>query len=367
MTPQSTTPLPWRPAHEAPETEDAAGLIRLIDTATVLQRYQRRGPHVSVVMPMPTPGRIGDDLAKRWSATRADLGRLGASDASLAHLDNAVAALAPCGYDVLLTADDVDAAYCWLTTETNRPLMRVGPLPALVAAVAEMGRRPRAVAAAVDRTGADLFTIDHAELDTDGSVEGETERIHKSSGDGHDQARNQRHSELVWNRNARESADLLVALAHERRASLVLLTGDQRAVDLVHSHVTGQSNLTVTSVRAGGRHEPDTGHRLLAAAIAAAEESQTTANQADLEWLAEELGQDDRAVEGHRRTLDAAVAGRVKTLLVDADRAPDLPQIDDVILAAATTGATVVATRAPNLADGVAALLRRSNQSGAPS
>ena len=54
--------------------------------------------------------------------------------------------------------------------------------------LAEVGRRPRVVAAAVDRAGADLFAIDHADLDTDGVVDGEHERIHKSSGDGHDQA-----------------------------------------------------------------------------------------------------------------------------------------------------------------------------------
>ncbi len=357
----ATSTEPWRPAHAAPEIENRDGLVRLTDTTAVLQRYQRSGPHVTTVMLMPTPGRVGDDLAKRWSATRADLGHLGATEAALAHLDRAVAELAPCGYDVLLTADDSDAAYCWLTNPVTHSLMRVGRRPALIPALAEVGRRPRVVAAAVDRTGADLFVIDHAELDTNGLVDGDQERIHKSAGDGHDQARNQRHSELVWNRNAREVADVLVSLAHECRASHALLTGDQRAVDLVRSHVTGRGNLSVESVRAGGRHEPDTGLRLLAAAIATAEATQQADNDADLAWLAEELGQDDRAVEGEVHTLEAATAGRVKTLVVDTSRFDGPNHIDDAIVTAAATGAHVVAAHAPHLRDGIAALLRRPN------
>ncbi len=350
----------WRPAHAAPEIENQDGLVRLTDSGAVLQRYQRSGPHATTVMPIPTPGRVGDDLAKRWSATRADLGHLGATEASLTHLDRAVAELAPCGYDVLITADDSDAAYCWLTAPTPK-FMNVGALPSLIPALAEVGRRPRVVAAAVDRIGADLFAIDHAELSTDALVDGETDRIHKSAGDGHDQGRNQRHSELVWNRNAREVADLLVALAHERRATQVLLTGDQHAVDLVRSHVTGRGNLSVQTVRAGGRHEPDTGLRLLAAAIATASALQQAANNADLGWLAEELGQNDRAVEGAQRTLDAATTGRVKTLVVDTSQPSGSDQVAEVIMTAASTGATVVATAAPHLSDGVAALLRRPN------
>jgi hypothetical protein len=361
MTSQATSTEPWRTAHVAPEIAGVDGLTRLVDATAVLRRYQRNGPHATTTMPMPTPGRVGDDMTKRWSATRADLGHLGATEAALAHLDRAVEHLAPCGYDVLLTADDSDAAYCWLTGPTAPMSMRVGPRPALVRALAEVGRRPRVVAAAVDRIGADLFVIDHAELETGGSADGEQERIHKSSGDGHDQARNQRHSELVWSRNARQTADLIVALAQERHASHVLLTGDQRAVDLVHSHVNGRDNLTVGAVRAGGRHEPDTGFRLLAAAMATAEQAQRSANESDLAWLDEELGQDDRAVDGHVRTLEAAAAGKVKTLIVDVGRSPELPHIDDVIVAAAATGATVQAMAAPHLRDGVAGLLRRPN------
>lgn len=352
---------PWRPAHAAPEIEHRDGPIRLADTPAVLHRYQRSGPHVTTVMPIPTPGRVGDDLDKRWSGTRADLGHLGATEVALSHLDRAVAALAPCGYHVLLTADESGAAYCWLTSPATPTMMRVGPRPALVPALAEVGRRPRVVAAAVDRTGADLFAIDHAALAIDVTVDGEQDRIHKSSGDGQDQARNQRHAEVVWNRNAREVADHLVALAHERRATHVLLTGDQRAVDLVRSHVTGRGNLAVQSVRAGGRHEPDTGLRLLAAAIAAADATQRAANDADLARLAEELGQDDRAVEGETRTLEAATAGRVKTLVVDNTRFDGPNHIDDAIVAAAATSASVVAAQAPHLQDGVAALLRRPN------
>ena len=351
----------WRPAHAAPEIENRDGLVRLADITAVLLRYQRNGPHTTAVMPMPTPGQVGDDLTTRWNATRTDLSHLGASDAALTHLDRAVAALAPCGHNVLISADDSDAAYCWLTRPATRSFMHVGQRPTLVPALAEVGRRPGVVAAAVDRAGADLFVIDHADLHSDGVVDGKHDRIHKSAGDGNDQAKNQRHSELVWNRNARAVADTLIALAHRWHATHVLLTGDQRAVDLVRSHVTARDNLSVQSVRAGGRHEPDTGLRLLAAAIATAVAAQQAANEVDLAWLAEELGQDDRAVEGEVRTLEAVTTGRVKTLVVDSSRLDVANHVDDAIVTAAATGANVIATHAPLLQDGVAALLRRPN------
>ena len=346
---------PFQPAHAAAEAD---GITRLGDSDAITRRYRLPGPHVTVLMPIPMPGQVGDDLAKRWSATMVDLRRLGADDAALGHLDAAVEALPRSGYDVLLTANGDDAAYCWLTKPSTAPFMRVDALPSLVPAFVEMDGRPKVVAAAIDRIGADLFTVDHAHLDAAGDVEGESERIHKSSGDGSDQARNQRHSEVIWDRNAHEVARTVAETARKVHASHVVLTGDRRAVDLVAGHLDNQ-RLTVTSVQAGGRHEPDTPLRLLAAAMAVATEAQARKVREDVDILTEELGQQDLAVDGEVHTLQAIADHRVAQLFVDADTWTERAHVDETIRAAVSDGGTVCAAPIPRLADGVAAMLRR--------
>lgn len=348
-------PAPFGPAHEAVEVD---GPARLVDAAAVLRRYRMPGPHATVVMPISPPGSPGNDMEKRWSATRADLRRLGADESVLERLDAAVAALPPSGYEALVTATADSSAYCWLLNPTRGPSMRVGDLPSLVPALAEVERRPRVVVAAVDRVGADISLVDHAHIELVRSVEGDKDGIHKSAGDGHDQARRQRHSEVVWERNASEVARAISRLVAGHGAPVVVLTGDRRAIDLVAERVA-RPNLTVHSAHAGGRHEPDTTRRLLAAAIAAADARQAVARQTDLERLEEELGQQDLAVDGAVHTLEAIADHRVSMLFVDRDGWDEHDHVDETIRAADADGAAVcVVERAP-ITEGVGALLRR--------
>lgn len=346
---------PFPPAHAAVEPDR---ITRLVDTQAVLARYRTPGPHVTVIMPIAMPGRVGNNMEKRWSATRAELGHLGASEASLARLDEAIAVLPPSGYEALVTANADSSAYCWLITPTTGSLMSVGDLPALVPALSEVDRRPRVVAAAVDRVGADVSIVDHAHIESVRSVNGDKEGIHKSAGDGWDQARNQRHSEVVWERNAAAVAKEISQLVTRRAAPVVVLSGDRRAVDLVADRVSGP-NVTVYPVQAGGRHEPDTPLRLLAAGIAAAADAQTISQRADLDRLTEELGQQDRAVDGEVHTLQAIADHRASMLFVDTGSWAHRSHIDETIRAAHADGANICVAPAPALNDGVGALLRR--------
>jgi hypothetical protein len=353
---------PIAPAHAATEITGVDGINRLRNTSDVLDRYRRPGPHATVVMAVPMPGAPGDDLGLRWSATRSDLRRLGATDEVLHHLDHAVEHLPRCGYDVLLSADEVDVAYCWLTRPATNSVIRVGAVPTLLPALAEVDHRPGVVAAAVDRIGADLHVVDHAHVEPSKSVDGDDERIHKSAGDGSDQARNQRHSEVIWNRNAQLVADAIGSLAKRRRATAVVLTGDRRATDLVTEHLGRHTGLVVDTVRAGGRHEPQTTARLLAASIEMATRLQDVHAGEGLQRLTEELGQQDLAVDGEVRTLEAVAEGRAKTVFVDVARCAHHVHVDDTVKAAAATGGSIVMVDAPDIADGVAALLRTPYQ-----
>ena len=116
----------------------------------------------------------------------------------------------------------------------------------------------------------------------------------------------------------------------------------------------------VRLAQAGGRHEPDTRLRLLAAAISAANNTQAAARQADTDRLTEELGQQDLAVDGEVHTLQAIADHRVSMLFVDADTWADHTHIDETIRAAHADGATICPASVPDLADGVGALLRRA-------
>jgi len=345
---------PFRPAHAAVEPR---GLTRLTDTKSVLARYRLPGPHATVVLPIATPGRAGDDIEKRWHATRADLVHLGADEAILQQLDTVVGGLPPSGHQALVTANSDSAAYCWLLTAAGA-MMHVGQVPSLVPALIEVDRRPRVVVAAVDRVGADIAIVDHAHLETNQSADGERDGIHKSSGLGPDQARAQRHSEVVWERNATAVAGELSRLVRTRRAPVVVLSGDRRAVDLVADRVASP-NVAVYTAQAGGRHEPDTSQRLLAAGIAAASSVQEASLHRDRGRLTEELGQHDLAVDGEVHTLQAIADHRASMLFVDAETWSEHDHIGETIRAAQADGADICVVSVPGLPDGVGALLRR--------
>lgn len=349
--------------HPAAETTDHEGLGRLSTTGAVLARYDRPGPHATVVLPIPVPGRARNDLDKRWHATKANLRHLGATDRVLQHVEDAVGALAQCGFDALITADEHDAAYCWLTNSDSDidvgEMIHVGPHPTLAPAIAEIDRRPSVVCAAVDRVGADVFVVDHAHIEHVNSTDGERDGIHKSAGDGADQARNQRHSEVIWDRNA----DLVAAAIADRitrgAATPVTLTGDGRAIELVTRHLAAAGIRNVQHVSAGGRHESATRRRLLEAAMTVAANAQSNAIEHDLERLREELGQRDLAVDGDVHTREAIADARVATLFVDSGRWREHPHLDETIHAAGAQGGSVVVAPAPDIADGLAALIRR--------
>ena len=94
--------------------------------------------------------------------------------------------------------------------------------------------------------------------------------------------------------------------------------------------------------------------------MSAANNTQAAAQQADTDRLAEELGQQDLAVDGEVHTLQAIADHRVSTLFVDADTWADHTHIDETVRAAHADGATVCPASIPDLNDGVGALLRRA-------
>jgi hypothetical protein len=325
----------------------------LVAVADVVERYQRPTLHATVVMHFPPPGQTGDDRMVRWHVRRSELVDAGASDAALAHLDTLVEGLDPRGETVLLSADDHDAAFCWLIDHTVPHLAHVGPCPALLAALDELTDRSPVVVAAVDHLGAELFELDHLDLTEIGSVEGDHIQTHRHKGG--DQSGYQRRAEGVYERNADAIARRITEHAVHADVHLIVLTGDDREAAIVTEHLDTH-RFTVVSVQAGARHDPHLVERLRGAGIKQSLTHRQAGRAAAVAHLREELGRHALGIEGRGQTAAAIAERRVATTFVDrscAGRDADALARDTLLL-----GGDVVITDDLGVADGVAAILR---------
>jgi hypothetical protein len=325
----------------------------LMSVDQIIERCQRPGPHSTVIMQFPTPGEAGDDRLVRWHVRRSELVKAGADATTLALLDDAVDSLEPRGVTVLFTADETDAAYCWLIDHTVEPMTHVGACPALLPALDELTDRSPVIAAAVDHVGADLFELVHLDLTDVGSVKGEHIQTHRHTGG--DQAGYQRRADAVYDRNADTIARRITEHAVHAGAHLVVLTGDDRETAAVTDHLDTH-RFAVSTEPAGARHEAQLRDRVRHACI---ERSLTARRQrrADaVEHLRRELGQHALGVEGREATATAIAEARVATTFID--RASPPTDADELARDTILFGGTVVVTHGLDVVDGVAAIVR---------
>ena len=325
----------------------------LAGVADVLVRYQRSGPHATVIMEFPAPGQAGADRTVRWHVRRSELIAAGASDATLGHLDALVDALEPRSDTVLLTADDTDATFCWLIDHSVDHLAHVGPCPALLAALAELSDRTPAIVAVVDHLGADLFELDHLDLTEIGSVKGDQVQTHRHTGG--DQAGYQRRSEAVYERNTDTIARQITEHAVHAAARLVVLTGDDREAAAVTDHMDTH-RFAVVAVQAGARRDPHLAERLCRAAIEQSLAERSSRRNTAVAHLREELGRHALGVEGRDATATAIAEGRVATMFVDRTTAPD--DADTLARDTLLHGGNVVVADELGVTDGMAGVLR---------
>lgn len=330
--------------------------------ADVRDRYELAGPHVTAIVPVPKPGTVGDDFDLRWKATKADLRHRGASPQAIDQMDALVASTARRGRPLLVTANDDSATACWLGFDIE-PSMTVGTLPALVPAIQQlMTASAPTIAAAVDRIGADIYSVDAFDITLHSSVDGEDDQIHKSASGGGSggwsQNRHQRHSEVLWERNAALVAAEIDAQVTRLGADAIVITGDDRAVRLVEADVSHEPVEAVAHRQAGGRHEPATVDRLRRAALEERRERASATVADELARLREELGQRDRALDGSIHVVEAIAENRVGTLFVDMEEGRRDAQVDAIVRAALAHGAQLVVGDDFAVHDGIAALLR---------
>lgn len=334
-------------------SEEFAEAYELTTVADIVDRYQRPGPHATVVMMIPTPGQVGEDLAVRWHVRRTELVHEGATDSALNHLDRAIETIEPRGAMAVLTANDDDAALCWLLDHEVVAMTSVGDRPRLLAAVDELAGRSPVAAAVVDHLGADLYRIDHVEIAERGSVKGDHVQTHRHTGG--DQAGYQRRADAVYHRNADMIAKAVASQAAADAAHLIVLTGDDREIADVIEHLDTH-RFSVVAVQAGARHEAGTPARLAAAANEALLADRHRTRAGDVDDLRRALGQHSLGAAGRRTIADAIREGRVATLLLDRGALPD--DADRLAGDALLYGGRVVLANDLGATDGVGAILR---------
>lgn len=206
---------------------------------------------------------------------------------------------------------------------------------------------------------------DHAHADITAWTDGGA-RIHDEAGNGlpqkkenpggWSQSRYQRRVEGQWTENAQDAVRHITELAEDIGARIIVIGGEVGARSLIHNEMPttwGDKTVVIES-----RDESE-----VRAAVNTVIASDTVAL---LEKFKEERGQNDRAADGIRATVDAINRAAVDVLLVrdDRDERRNLPHeeaavIDSLVRDAIATGASVrVIPGSSTVTDGVGALLR---------
>ena len=281
---------------------------------------QAPGPFATVYL--TTEGGVENAAFKseqRWKALRDRLVEEGAAEQALAAVDPVVGTAHVHGACLAVVADGAGTVH---VEHGPRALPhdfgRWSPLPSLVPLLEWRQALPPHVVVLTDRTGADLYAHRRSGPDLKRQGGGDDDPVTKSAPGGWSQRRFQQRAENTWENNADDVARQLVRLVDQVEAKLVVTAGDVRALQLLRAALPREVADRLRTV-GGGRSEDgsshavaDEVHRLVAETV----EAETASLVAKLR---EELGQQDRAVEGAGPTFEALTMAQVEVLVVHDD------------------------------------------------
>jgi hypothetical protein len=359
----------------------------------VTRLYERPGPFATAYLDATRTTELGAEQVRlRWQALRSTLLHAGADEATVAALDDSAEerisgehgrVLVGAGGETLLAAS--------LPHPPIRPLARWAPLPHVMPYLAQQGPRIPYVVVLADRGGADISTSSGTTTTVTGS-HGYPHR--KTSTSDWSEQHFQQRVENSWAANAREVAAVVAEDAARVRAAVVMLAGDPRARGLLRTELPTflDPDVEVVQLSKGGR-EPGALHRELDGAIegvllqralrdrdrvlarlgAALGHGLAVTGVGDV-VAAVRRGQVDTVVlaEDPSSTLHAWIGPQPLQLALVEDELPAMgvavPQRDrlDAALVRALAGADAsLLTVSPDdvtLADGIAALLRYTDE-----
>ncbi len=197
----------------------------------------------------------------------------------------------------------------------------VGPVPVLWPVIRAAEETVRLLVAAVDRTGASLTRVTTGEREpatATTTVSGDHDDVHKVREGGLSRS-TQTRAEDSWQRNAETVAHALDAAVADDPVDLVVLTGDLRAVALVRDAVGRPTRERLVEVAGGGRGEGVHAEAFKARLGEAVAAFRARRRGAVLARFAEALGRGDGAVSGLADVVDVLCRGQVAELVLLTD------------------------------------------------
>lgn len=353
--------------------------------------YTRPGPWASLYL---DASRNTEDahpaLDVRWRGLREQLAGDGAPTATLTALDDLVRRHEPQPGDYGLAAFAADGEVVlaeFLPAPPVRDLARYGPLPHVMPLVAQRSEQVAWVRVLADRTGADIDAISAGGVPRRAVVEGgHSYPIRRVKPGAWSQSNFQREAMTTWRRNTGDMAAATAELADQVGAEVVVIAGDPQARTMIAAQLPQRWQDRMVQTDAGSRAagaDPTALDDVTVQVIA-----ETAAARAAS--ALDRFGMQQRVGAGLEAVVGALQRAQVDTMLIVDDpsstselwigpepteiavRAEELTELrvgepqrvraDDALLRALVgTDATVTlldANEAPELADGVGAVLR---------
>lgn len=299
----------------------------------------RPAPFTTVYLDATRADSAGEaEAAERWRALRRDLVREGAPTAVLDEIGELVARpdrlRGPHGRVIVADAGGVLVDRL-LAEPPARSWAIHGAFPALLQVARAGDQSTRFLLVEVNRQGADLTWSDETgrlmtrEART---VDGAHEVTHRDSAAGQSPRKTQDRAEDSWERNAQTVAADVDREVAERRPEVVLVTGDVRALALLHDAVGRRVRELWTEVPGGSRGE-GVNQAVFTARVDAALAARCAERREEvLDRFRSDLGRGAGAVTELGDVIEVLRRGQVRELVVHESVAgPSSPIADRVV------------------------------------
>ncbi|MDP9407242.1 MAG: hypothetical protein M3P95_05065 [Actinomycetota bacterium] len=290
-----------------------------MDLRDLAPLYEAKGPFVTVVL--DTTSEVEDAATRldiNWRNTLRELEEKGVDEATREALSANLGEHGEGNTRVLVAASGEVLLALSLPDPPESQVVNVGPLPTLLALAERASVQVPHVVALVDRLGADVMAYGGSDpvpeevLEVKGPQQHHIRKVHAG---GWSSRRYEETAENFWERNAEEVASAVDGAANDVQAQLVVLAGDDRAVNLLQGELPERLK-PVTTVVQGTRHadggDPFTAQRIV---DAVAERLKAVTDDL-LAKYEQERAQNDKAVDGPADTLAALRMAQVDVLVI---------------------------------------------------
>jgi hypothetical protein len=288
----------------------------------------RPAPFTTVYLDATRAESAGEaEAAERWRALRRDLVHEGAPSTILDEIGDLVAqptrvhgqhVHGPHGRVIVADAEGVRIDRVLAEPPVTSWALH-GPFPALLPVSRTADQSTRYLLVEVDRQGADLTWTDETgrlARDQVGVVEGGHDIVHKGNEAGLSLRRTRDRAEDSWERNAQVVAAAIDKRVAEKPPELVVVTGDVRAVALVHDSVGQRVRGLWVEVPGGSRGEGAKQEAFAARLEAALRAFRVRRREETLELFRTDQGRGVGAVTELGDVIEVLRRGQVRELLL---------------------------------------------------